>query len=61
MKRIQALLRETWWLWLLLYGGCWALARYVQPASIVTLPMLTFVFFYFAFVRFDEDGISRDE
>ena len=41
-------------------GGCWALARYVEPDSIVTLPILTFVFFYFAFVRFDEDGISRD-
>ncbi len=60
MKRIRALLRETWWLWILLYGGCWALARYVEPDSIVTIPFLTGVFFYFAFVRFDEDGISRE-
>lgn len=59
MNQIKGLLRETWWLWLLFYGACGMLTRYVEPGMIVTFPMLFMVMIYFAFVRFDEDGESR--
>ena len=59
MKRIIGLLKETWWLWLLLFGGCGYLAAYVEPFMVVTFPMMILILLYFAFVRFDEDGNSR--
>jgi hypothetical protein len=59
MKRFYGLLRETWWLWLVLYGGCYLLATYVEPFMVVTYPMMFVVFVYFAFVRFDDEGESR--
>lgn len=59
MNQIKALLRTTWWLWLLLFAGIGGLARYVEPAVLVMLPLCVIIFFYFAFGRFDENGERR--
>jgi hypothetical protein len=60
MKQIAALLKQTWWLWLLLIALCIVLTIYVDPVGgIICFPLLLFVMLYFAFVRFDEDGNPR--
>jgi len=58
MKRIRALLRTTWWLWLILFGGLGVLSAF-EKAALICVPLCVFVFFYFAFVRFDEHGHRR--
>jgi hypothetical protein len=60
MKRIVALLKETWWLWILFFGSCTYLTLYIEPFMVVTLPMLVAIFVYFAFVRFDENGDAKE-
>lgn len=55
MQRYRSLLRETWWLWvILLLGG--TLMTYVSPIFLLVYPISAFVFFWFAFIRYDEDG-----
>jgi len=59
MRPIIGLLKETWWLWLILFGSCGLLTAYVESGMIVTFPMMTLTFLYFAYIRFDGDGNSR--
>ncbi len=59
MNQIRALLRTTWWLWLIFFGLSIGLYIYVDGAFIVTIPICVFTLLYFAFVRFDEDGERR--
>ena len=55
MDRFRALMRETWWLWLLfLVGGTGA--SFLSPIFLVTFPICIFTFFWFAYVRYDEEG-----
>lgn len=60
MKPLTALLRETWWLW----AGCLIAAglmvALIDLFFLVLFPMLTVVYFYFAYVRFDRNGQPRD-
>lgn len=61
MKQVLALARETWWLWIVfLAGGGW-LTYAVDGAFVITFPICVFTFFYFAFIRYDEDGKPRDQ
>lgn len=55
MKRYQSLIQETWWLWLLFFVvGC--VMSWLSLVFLLTFPICIFVFFWFAFVRYDEDG-----
>jgi len=60
MKPLVSLFRETWWLWLsaLIAVGC--MIRYVSLFFLVLLPMLTVVYVYFSYMRFDSDGNPKD-
>ncbi|MFK7737759.1 MAG: hypothetical protein AB8B50_17125 [Pirellulaceae bacterium] len=55
MARFSALLKETWWLWLLFAAGGTALS-FFSPVFVVTFPICIFTFFWFAFVRYDAEG-----
>ncbi len=56
MKRFQALLKETWWLWTgILVVGC-TLGVLVSFVFFVTIPICLFSFIYFGLMRFDEEG-----
>lgn len=55
MGRFQALLKETWWLWLLFLAGGTILS-YLSPVFLVTFPICIFTFFWFAFIRYDDQG-----
>jgi hypothetical protein len=56
MKRYRAFLKETWWLWCLFVVLALLLIVLVHPIFLVILPMMLVNFFYFALVRYDEDG-----
>jgi hypothetical protein len=58
VKQLKALLRNTWWLWLIVYGGLVALS-FVERAALLCIPLCAFVMFYFAFVRYDSEGNHR--
>ena len=60
MKRFLGLLRTTWWLWLVFAGLAVPLIVFVDPVFWVTVPIYAFTFFYFAFMRFDEQGNHRE-
>ncbi|RMF45042.1 MAG: hypothetical protein D6753_01155 [Planctomycetota bacterium] len=55
MNRYRALMKETWWLWLIFLVGGTAMA-FVSPVFWLSIPICIFTFFWFAFVRYDEDG-----
>ncbi len=56
MKRLMALLRHTWWLWLLFFATSFALTSLVDGAFVILFPICLFTLVYFAWVRFDDEG-----
>jgi hypothetical protein len=55
MARFTALLRNTWWLWVAFFVGG-TLLSIVDPVFLVTFPICIFTFFWFAYIRYDEEG-----
>lgn len=55
MARYLALMKNTWWMWLLLLGGG-GLLSYFDKVFLVTFPICIFTFFWFAYIRYDDDG-----
>lgn len=55
MDRYRALLKETWWLWLLFIGGGIVMS-FLSNVFLVTFPICLVTFLWFAYVRYDEDG-----
>ena len=56
MKRYKAFLKETWWLWTIFTVVLSGLILFVHPIFFAVIPMIVVIFFYFALVRYDEDG-----
>ena len=56
MKRYRELIKDTWWLWTIFTAIVVFMVGWVSPIFLALVPMLITVFFYFAFVRYDEDG-----
>ncbi len=56
MKRYKAFLKQTWWLWSLYVLVAASLITFVAPIFWAVIPMMIVNFFYFAVVRYDEDG-----
>lgn len=61
MKRYSALLKETWWLWVVIVSaGCLA-GFLVSFVFFVTIPICLFSFIYFGLMRYDEDGLPKGD
>jgi hypothetical protein len=60
MKRIQGLLRDTWWLWLGLLAVGTLLAIFVSEVFVVTYPICLFAMVYFGLMRYDDEGNHRE-
>ncbi|MEZ6096846.1 MAG: hypothetical protein R3C03_21935 [Pirellulaceae bacterium] len=60
MKRFQGLIRDTWWLWIVLCVAGTFLSIYVSPVFISTFPISLFTFLYFGLIRYDEEGKPRE-
>ena len=56
MLRLKALLRDTWYVWILFTAMTIALAQLVGAYFYATLPLLAVTFVYFAIVRYDAKG-----
>ncbi len=56
MERFKGLLRDTWWLWIGLFGMGIVLGLFFDKVFFIAIPIAIFAFFYFAFMRYDEDG-----
>ena len=56
MKRYKAFVKETWWLWTIFAVVLSGLILFVHPIFVAVIPMIVVIFFYFALVRYDEDG-----
>lgn len=56
MKRYRAFLKETWWLWCIYLVITLLLVLFIHLVFLAVLPMMLVNFFYFALVRYDEDG-----
>lgn len=55
MNRFSALLSETWWLWLIFLVMGVALSM-LSLVFLVTFPICIFTFFWFAYIRYDDEG-----
>lgn len=56
MKRFAAIIRETWWVWLILVGGGIVAGSLLSPIFFMAIPISIFSFIYFAVMRYDDDG-----
>jgi hypothetical protein len=61
MKRFQGLLRDTWWLWMLLIAAGLTLGFLVEFIFFVAIPISVFSFIYFGLMRYDENGQPRGD
>ncbi len=53
--RFRSLLKETWKLWIaFLVGGI--IMSILSPVFLVTFPICIFTFFWFAYIRYDDEG-----
>jgi len=56
MKRYRTLIKDTWWLWTVFASVIIFMVTCISPIFLALIPMLVIVFFYFAFVRYDDEG-----
>jgi hypothetical protein len=56
MGQIKGLLRETWYVWILFLALAIGMGVLSNIIFLGMIPGLVVVFFYFAFVRYDENG-----
>jgi hypothetical protein len=54
--QVKGLWRDTWWLWCILLVLDLSVSYFVTPFLLAMLPVLTIVFGYFAYMRYDDDG-----
>lgn len=59
MDRYRSLLRETWWLWIVLTVFAGLMSLLVSPIFWLTVPISLITFLWFGFVRYDEHGNFR--
>lgn len=60
MKRFEAFFNDTWWLWLVLGGFGLVMAAFVHWSFMSVFPISGFTFFYFMYMRYDEDGNIKE-
>ena len=60
MKRYQGLLRDSWiaWIVIFLFGIVLGFAKH--PLFFSAIPIGLFAFFYFGFMRYDENGNAKE-
>ena len=56
MKRYKALLKETWWLWGIIFAGGILAGALGHPSFYSAIPIGLVVFFYFGLMRYDKHG-----
>ena len=60
MKRFKGLMRDTWWVWTTFVVGGAIAGRLISFIFYSAIPISFFAFFYFAILRYDDDGNPTD-
>ena len=60
-KRLEGLLRDTWWLWLAFIVIAVVMTILVSKVFLVTFPILVVSFFYYAGIRYDDTGNHKED
>ena len=60
-KRLEGLLRDTWWLWLAFVIIALVMTIAISKVFLVAFPILIVSMFYYAGVRYDDDGNHKGE
>lgn len=60
MKRFSGLMRDTWWLWIVLCGGGIIAGWRISFVFFAAIPICIFTFFYFGILRYDENGQPKE-
>jgi len=60
MKRYQSLMRDTWWLWLVIFGGGLLAGSFLHFSFFSAIPIGLFTFFYFGLMRYDKHGTPTE-
>lgn len=59
MKRFKSIIKDTWWVWVILLGGGVIAGTLVSPIFYSAIPISVVTLIYFAIVRYDENGKLR--
>ncbi len=59
MLRFLGLLRDTWWLWIVLFTMGTGMTLFMSWIFVVTFPICLFSFVYFGLMRYDELGNEK--
>lgn len=60
-KRLSGLLRDTWWLWVAFAVIAIVMTIRISIVFLVMFPILTVAFFYYAGIRYDDEGKHKGE
>ena len=60
-KRLEGLLRDTWWLWIAFIVIAIVMTIQVSLIFLVTIPILIVAIFYYAGMRYDDNGNHKGE
>ena len=61
MKRLEAIWRETWWVWIIFLIFGIGMGSFVHVSFFTAIPISAFAFIYFMFMRYDEDGNNKGD
>ena len=56
MKRYISLLKDTWWLWIVIFGAGISAGVFGHFSFFSAVPIGIFTFFYFGLMRYDKEG-----
>ena len=49
-------MKDTWWLWIVIFGIGVGVGGFVHPSFYSAIPIGIFTFLYFGLMRYDKDG-----
>ncbi len=61
MKRLKAIWRETWWVWVIFFVFGTVMGLWVHPSFFTAYPISMFAFVYFMFMRYDDEGNNKGD
>lgn len=61
MKRLKAILRDTWWLWTIFLLMGTLLGIFFEPVFFACFPIAIVTFVYFMLMRYDDEGNPRED
>ncbi len=59
MQQFSGMIRDTWWLWLLIFIVVTVLIFAVHPVFCAMYPLLGGFAVYFAVIRYNDDGSQK--